>query len=180
MRILVLYGTSEGHTQKVATFVAALLRQRGHDVSLLDPREQPVTLRLPDFDAAIIAARVHAGLYQRRIMRFVRNNRPWLDTVPNAFLSVSMMAANLRLGDMARAEGYVTRFVRRTGWTPRRIVHVPGARLYTRHNAIGRWILGVVDRNLLDTARDHIWTDWAALERFAETFDASIVPMDAT
>ena len=173
MRILVLYGTSEGQTAQIASFVADRLRQQGEDVVLVDVLRPPPGLRAGDFDAAIVAARVHAGRYQRQIVRFGRENRDALDAIPNAFLSVSMSAADLRPGDMERAEGYVRAFVRQAGWRPHQTLQVAGARLYTRHNALGRWILGLVDRKALDTTRDHVWTDWAALDRFAAGFAAT-------
>lgn len=176
MRILILYGTSEGQTRRIAGFVAERLVRHGHAVTSIDVLHLPPALSLDNFDAAIIAARVHAGLFQRRIAAFVTANREALRAMPNAFLSVSMSAANLRPGDLDRAKGYAEGFVRQTGWAPREIVHVAGARLYTHHNALGRWILGVVDRHRFDTTRDHVWTDWPALERFADAFGDGDMP----
>lgn len=170
MRILILYGTSEGHTQKIATFVGDLLARRGHLVTTVDVVHRPTALRVADFDATIIAARVHAGLYQSQLVRLVESNRRTLAAMPNAFLSVSMSAANLQPGDLERAKRYVDSFIRRTGWQPRVVVQVAGARLYTRHSAISRWILGLVDRKAFDTSKDHVWTDWDALGQFADDF----------
>lgn len=172
MNILVLYGTSEGQTRRTATFVADRLKARGLKVSLRDITDNAETIELSTFDGAIIAARVHAGRYQRAVTAFATRHNRALTDMPAAFLSVSMSAAGLRPGDMERAENYADRFVRKTGWTPNRVLHVAGARLYTRHNAIGRWILGLVDRHLLDTSQDHEWTDWEQLKRFAEDFVA--------
>jgi menaquinone-dependent protoporphyrinogen oxidase len=170
MNILVLYGTSEGQTRKIAVFLADQLKARGLQVTLRNITDNANAIQLSSFDGAIIAARVHAGTYQRDVTSFVARNSHALADMPAAFLSVSMSAAALRPGDMERAEDYVDNFVRRTGWTPNRIVQVAGARLYTRHNAIGRWILGLVDRHMLDTHRDYEWTDWEQLKRFAEEF----------
>jgi menaquinone-dependent protoporphyrinogen oxidase len=176
VHILIVYGTSEGQSRKVAELVAERLRAAGHTVTLVDAVRQPVAPRVAGFDGAIIAARVHAGLYQRQIMRFVRANRATLDTIPNAFVSVSMSAARLSAGDNARLRAYVSGFVRRSGWTPARVYHVAGARLYTRHGPIGRWILGLVDGNRFATDRDHEWTDWTALGKFADEFAMSLKP----
>ena len=81
-----------------------------------------------------------------------------------------MSAANLQPGDMDRAVGYTDRLIQRTNWRPRQTMQVAGARLYTRHSAIGRWILGLVDRKRLDTNKDYVWTDWDGLEQFANEF----------
>jgi menaquinone-dependent protoporphyrinogen oxidase len=170
MRILILYGTSEGQTRKIAGFVADRCRTAGHEVELADATDRHSSVRAADFDAAIIAARVHAGAYQRAVVAFARDNRHILGIMPNAFLSVSMSAARLSPMDGTRLESYVAGFTRRSGWAPEQVLHVAGARLYTRHNAVGRWILGLIDGHRFPTDRDHEWTDWPALERFTGQF----------
>ena len=174
--VLVIYATSEGQTRKVAEFLAERLETAGHAVELVDAIRQPVTPRVSGFDGAIVAARVHAGLYPRQIVRVARANHAALDTMANAFVSVSMSAARLAAGDDARLRAYVENFRHRGGWTPKRVCHVAGARLYTRHGAIGRWILGLVDGRRFSTDRDHEWTDWQALAEFADDFARSLRP----
>src|SRR5690348_11733851 len=59
-KLLLIYGTAEGQTQKIARFVADHLARVGHqtevvnaiDETAADPRK---------FDAVIIAASIHAG-----------------------------------------------------------------------------------------------------------------------
>lgn len=173
MRILILYGTTEGHTRKIAMFIAERLVHRSHSVSLIDSANPPPTKwDLANYDAAIIAARVHAGLYPFRISRFVKNHRAMLNDRPAAFVSVSMAAAGHRPGDEERAARYATRFLTATGWQPKRVYHAAGARLYQKHNLLGRWVLGIVDRHRYDTGRDHEFTDWTALGRFADDWAA--------
>lgn len=168
MRILILYGTSEGQTAKIASFLAERFTGAGQQVALIDASRQPASLEVTDFDAAIVAARVHAGRYPSRILRFARRNRASLEAIPNAFVSVSMSAANHVPGDADRVAKYAADFIARSRWSPNRVYHVAGSRLYTRHNLVGRWILGIVDRHRYDTSRDHEWTDWTALQRFAD------------
>jgi menaquinone-dependent protoporphyrinogen oxidase len=170
MWILVLYGTSEGQTLKIARFLADRFHKAGAEVELVDADHQPPGLKPNDFNAVVVAARVHVGRYPAQIVRFAKAHRTKLAAKRNAFLSVSMAAARLEPGDAERAEKCAADFVARTGWRPARIEHVAGARLYSRHGAVGRWILGLVDRHRFDTRRDHEWTDWAALERFAGDF----------
>ncbi len=172
MRILVVYGTTEGQTRKVATFLADRFKGRGHDVTLADAHRPPRSLNPAAYDAVVVAARVHSGRYQRSIRRFVRRNVAMLRAKPSAFVSVSMMAA---LPDRAgTVASYVGRFSHRTGWTPGLVHQAAGARFYARQGAIGRWILGRIDSKVrgrpVDTSRDQEWTDWDALGDFADGF----------
>jgi menaquinone-dependent protoporphyrinogen oxidase len=65
------------------------------------------------------------------------------------------------------------RFVRDTGWTPGRIVHVAGAFRYTGYDFFKRWMMKVIARQHgqpTNTKRDYELTDWRALERFADGY----------
>jgi hypothetical protein len=70
MLIVVVCSTTQGHTRKLAQFVAARLRGCGHELQLHDAAH----LDLPDvpkFDAALLLASVHLGRYQRSFIEFV-------------------------------------------------------------------------------------------------------------
>lgn len=165
MDILVLYASTEGQTRKVAEKAAAVLRSRGHVVEAVDAVANG-TVPLSDYDAVIVASRVHAGRHHPAIVSFARTNRMELEEMINAFLSVSMSAAMQTPNDPNQLEQYRHHFVQSTGWLPQRYVDVAGARLYTRHNRVVRWILGVVDSHRYDTNKDHEFTNWEKLVDF--------------
>lgn len=163
MRILVLYGTSEGQTQKIASFIADRLKQLNHDTEILDVARQSVNMDIAGFDAVILAARVHGGQHHRGTVSFAARHKAALEAMPNAFVSVSMSAARHLPDDEGRLAEYRRQFIQSTGWTPERFLEVAGARLYTKHGPITRWVLGIADRHRYDTSVDHEFTDWAAL-----------------
>jgi len=164
MNILVLYASTEGQTRKIAERAAAVLRQRGHDIETMDVVASH-GVRLSGFDAVLLASRVHAGRHHPAMVDFARTNRTELEQRTNIFLSVSMSAAMQLPTDGQRLEQYRRRFVATTGWTPQQYVDVAGARLYTRHNRVVRWILGLVDGRRYDTGKDHEFTDWGQFEQ---------------
>ena len=87
-RILVLYGTTDGHTAKIAQSIGDALRAVGNDADVIeagtaDPRPE-------DYTAVIVAGSVHAGGYQRSIRRWVRRHARVLNTQPTAFVSVCL------------------------------------------------------------------------------------------
>lgn len=174
MRVLILFGTSEGHTHKVARYLSDVLSSQGYVVTIADAKALPVDLDLIAFDLVIIAARVHSGTYPRTVIDFVRKQRATLQEMPTAFVSVSMAASHHRHGDEKREASYVDRFISKTGWTPQHIHHAAGARLYMRHDRFTRWILGMVDGHRYDTRRDHEFTDWDKLSTFADKVALSV------
>lgn len=178
IRIMIPYATSEGHTARIAGCIADVIRSEGYQAV-------PVAIKssgtpTPDgYDAVIVGASVHAGRYQAGIRNFVRKHRATLDSVPSAFFSVSLAAADSTSKACEEAR-YVEEFVRETGWRPRRVGHFAGALLYTKYGFLTRWIMkritiakGSPDT---DTSRDYVYTDWDEVRRFTDEFLASSFP----
>lgn len=186
MNVLLVYGTSEGQTGKVARFVAERLRQRGHRVLTANAAESGFIPEPGTFDAVLIAASVHAGRYQRSVVEFARGHAAALRAKPNAFLSISLSAAGTDPGDRAGLEQCIADFIRDTGWRPARIHHVAGALRYRAYGLITRWLMRRIAarrRGPTDTRHDHELTDWAELGQFIDAFSAqeqAPVPMSTS
>ncbi len=171
LTVWVVYGTSEGQTEKIARFLAERLAGRGHRLELIAAARDCGTPQPQRFDAIVIAASVHAGRYQPAVTEFVRRD---IDSRPNAFLSVSLSAASPVASDLEGLKRCVETFSRETGWTPRTVHHAAGALRYSAYSLIKRWALRAIARRRgapTDTRRDHKLTDWADLARFCTVLD---------
>ncbi len=174
MKILLIYGTTEGQTRKVAAFVADHLADRGHQarvVSVGDPTAADIDPCA--FDAVIIAASIHRGCYQPAVLRFLEQHPAALRARPGAFLSVSLAAAGHDPDDVQGREACVARLTRQTGWTPLRVHHVAGAFRYSSYSLLKRWTMKYIAYRKgapTDTSRNHELTDWADLARFVDAF----------
>jgi menaquinone-dependent protoporphyrinogen oxidase len=165
---LVVYGTSEGQTARVADRLVRALVDRGHDASALDVREVPDGFSLADVDAVLVGASVHAGAHQPEVVRFVGETREALREKPTAFFQVSLSSADER-GE-AEAAGYVESFVEETGWHPDRIGLFGGALRYSEYGFLKRLLVRQIakrDFPEADAAGDTEFTDWAEVEAFA-------------
>src|SRR3954464_9946245 len=172
-RILVVFGTTDGHTARIARRLADVLREEGHAVDLIDSRAPPPLAPFRGVDAAIVAGSLRMGRFQRKLVRFVREHRDELAGIPNAFVAVSLSAA--RASEAARREVRKTidGFVAETGFTPASTQLVAGALLYTKYGWFTRRIMRFISRKVggdTDTSRDYVYTDWTALSEFARRF----------
>ena len=82
--ILVAYGSTEGHTRKVAEFIAERLRLRGHRVDLVDtatPAAQEVTAV---YQGAVLGGSLHQHRHQASLAHFIKSNHAWLSAMPVA------------------------------------------------------------------------------------------------
>lgn len=177
MKVLLLYGTTEGQTRKIAGFVADHLAQRGHETLLVNAIDATAEADPRGFDAAMIAASLHAGHYQSAVVHFVRKHLAALSARPNAFLSVSLAAASDDEDDALGLDRCDMDFTQQTGWNPQHIHHVAGAFRYTSYDFLKRWAMRYIAHRKgapTDTSKDHELTDWADLEQFIDRFSSEI------
>jgi flavodoxin len=117
--LLIVYGTSEGQTRKIARRMAERATERGHRVEIHDAATLPAGLNPAAFGAAVIAGSIHTGRYQAAITQFVRRHLQALQSMPSAFVSVSLSAAG-DAEDREDAQACAERFLPRpAGARPR-------------------------------------------------------------
>jgi menaquinone-dependent protoporphyrinogen oxidase len=171
MNVLIVYGTTEGQTRKIAEWTAKRIRERGHHVKLLDSAALEADLDLDSYDAIIIAASVHQECHQEEITNFVIAHRETLGAKPSAFISVSLSA--VLEGAELEAQRYVDHFVSVTGWRPGRALLLGGALRLTEYDYFQEQIVKfiVMKRSgAASTTRDREFTDWHALADFVDGF----------
>jgi menaquinone-dependent protoporphyrinogen oxidase len=173
MNLLLVYGTTEGQTQKIAQFAASNLAQQGHHAYVVNAIDATAAADPREFDAVIIAASLHAGRYQSAIVHFVSKYLTAINARPNAFLSVSLATTSDDEDDIQGLGRCVSNFTQHTGWTPQRVHHAAGAFHYTSYDFLKRWAMKYIAYRKggpTDTSHDHELTDWADLARFVDTF----------
>jgi len=174
-RILVIYGTTEGQTAKVARCLGDVLREEGVAADVTNAGAE-----WPDagqYDAVIVAASIHAGGYQRAVRRWVRAHADVLNGKPTAFVSVCLAVLQPEAAVQQELNAIADRFVRSTGWRPSTIKHVAGALAYSRYNWFKRRAMVRIVRKAggdTDTSRDYEYTDWADVRAFAGAFARSL------
>jgi menaquinone-dependent protoporphyrinogen oxidase len=172
-RLLMIYGTTDGHTAKVARFFADELRARGAAVDVVEAGA--ASPDSSDYAGVVVAASLHARGYQRKVLRWVRANVEGLRDRPSVFLSVCLSVLQRDLKVQRDLVGITNHFEDATGWRPFRIKFVAGALPYTRYGWLKRMVMQRIVRKAggsTDTSRDHEYTDWNELRAFAAAFYA--------
>ena len=173
-RVLVVYGTTDGQTAKISQTIRARLAAGGHDVAIFDAAGAPSDITT--YDAAVVAASVHAGGYQRDVKRWVGKHADALRDKPNAFVSVCLGVLQQQDPNAQQElQRILERFFETTGWRPAETKIVAGALKYTKYNFLKRWVMKRIVAKAggeTDTSRDYEYTDWPDLNRFADRFGA--------
>jgi menaquinone-dependent protoporphyrinogen oxidase len=178
-RILVVYGTAYGQTERITRRIVERLTSGGHSVSLYKGDSLPKHLRLDDYDEVVVAASIIRGRHQRYIRDFGCRHHEQLNRMRSAFVSVSGAAQ----GSREQARGYIDEFVQQTGWNPRFPASFAGSMAYTQYGPLLRWITKVMSKRRggpTDTSRDREFTDWKAVDRFAERLAKAVPPSSAS
>ena len=174
-RILVIYGTTEGQTAKIASRLGDALREEGASADVANAGDA-----WPDphpYDAVIVAASIHVGGYQRAVRRWVRAHVDVLNGKPTAFVSVCLAVLQPEAEVQQELSAIVDRFLKKTGWRPSTTKHVAGALAYSQYNWLKRRAMVRIVRKAggdTDTSRDYEYTDWADVRAFAGAFARSL------
>jgi menaquinone-dependent protoporphyrinogen oxidase len=185
-RMLVLYGTTEGQTARIARRLAETLRKEGCEVDVVDSRHLPAGFSMRGYDAALIGASIHAGGFQHAVRDFVEEHLADLQRIPAAFFSVSLTEAyppGTHLPERAELHEHVSRFLGQTGWQPQRIVGFAGALAYSRYGFFKRLVMKSIARQAgmpRDTSRDYEYTDWIGVAHFGKEFAAALKALPAS
>jgi menaquinone-dependent protoporphyrinogen oxidase len=167
--VLVVYASTHGHTGRIAARIADDLRQTGHRADLREVGDAQEADPL-DYTLVIVGASVHVGRHQNEIAAWVESRADALNGMPSAFFSVSLSAADDSDEARERAASVVRDFELETGFAPQLTATFAGA---IQYRAYGFFTKRVVRRIAVgqghsgDARRDHVFTDWDAVETFA-------------
>ncbi|MFW6448980.1 MAG: flavodoxin domain-containing protein [Halobacteriota archaeon] len=167
--VAIVFGTGEGQTAAVADRIAARLVERGHTATALDAEENAIDLDA--VDAVVVGSSIHVGQHNAAVVRFLETEADRLAARPTAFFQVSLSSATADPERQAEAAGYVDRLLEETGFEPDRIALFGGALRYSKYGFLKRAMLKRIAAEATgdtDTSRDYEYTDWEAVEAFAD------------
>ena len=172
-RVAVLYGTSEGQTERIANRVAEVLESAGHEAHPIFAKDLPEGFDLNAYDGVVVGASVHRGRHQAYVRDFVHDQVETLNRLPSAFFSVSLTAAEETAAARTPAREILEDFLATTGWKPDETAIVAGALRYSEYGLITRFIMKRIARRSgggTDTSQDYEYTDWEDVEAFVTAF----------
>jgi menaquinone-dependent protoporphyrinogen oxidase len=170
--ILIVYGTGEGQTAKVATGIESILTDRGLDVTTRHVFETTQT-DVDEFDAVLIGSSVNNRQHHPEVVTFVKRHQETLAKLPTGFFQLSLASAVSAGWARDGALGFVEQMTEATGWEPDKVGLFAGALKYSQYGRAERIAFRLAAKVMgldSDTSRDYEYTDWDDVERFAVDF----------
>jgi len=161
MKLMIVYGSTEGQTRKISEFLRDEAEKAGHTPALFDAMVAPPAPY--EFDAVLVASSLHGGRYQVTIRDFVQTHHKSLNKMKTGFLSVSLTAATDEPESWKELKQQTEDFLLETGWKPSFIEQIAGALRYTQYDYFKRFIMRMISKRSggdTDTSQDFEYTDW--------------------
>lgn len=166
MNIAIIYASIEGHTSKIAQFVQGIVRNAGHNVTLVDAALKAPSGLFDGIDKIIVAAPVHRRRHPVKFESFLRANREQLKRYPTLFFSISLCAAFYE--GIGEANSYVTELNKRTGFSPSKVALAAGALQFDKYHDYESQVVRLIGLQLKryeSIKCDKEFTNWQAIER---------------
>lgn len=175
MKILIVFGSTEGQTRKISQHARDHLAAQSHTVDLIDSENPGNHPDWESFDGVIVAGSVHQERHQDSLVNFVLAHRKQLEGRTSALISVSLAAATE--DGRTNAQRYVDRFTSATSFAPDQQLLLAGALRYSKYDYFKVEIVKHVVMKAageFEATGEHEFTDWNALDAFLDGFTAHL------
>ena len=166
--VLLLYSTTDGHTLKICQRLQQVIENDLNQVTLARV-ETFRQLDLPSFDRIVLGASVRYGKHSPQVFDFINRNLALLDSKPNAFFSVNIVA---RKPEKNRPETnpYLIKFLKQIPWQPKKLAVFAGKLDYPKYGFLDRQMIRLImliTKGPTDPKTVVEFTDWHQVEAFA-------------
>lgn len=166
-KILILYSTTDGHTVEICKRIKQTTEALGHDVELLDIKDNPA-LVTGTFDKIVIGASIRYGKHQLLVNEFIRKNREILESHPNAFFSVNVVARKPEK-NTPETNPYLQKFLKKIDWKPQLLGVFAGRIDYPSLGFMDKHMIRLImwiTKGPTDPTLTVEFTDWDKVEEF--------------
>jgi menaquinone-dependent protoporphyrinogen oxidase len=165
--ILIVYATTDGHTLRICQRIQSVVELGGHRVTLV-PVQEVGTCAVENFDSIVVGASIRYGTHSPLIQDFVQRHHRVLDSKPNAFFSVNVVARKPDK-NLPDTNPYLKMFLKQITWQPRLLAVFAGKINYPVYKTMDRLMIRLIMwMTKGPTERDAVveFTDWASVENF--------------
>lgn len=165
--ILIIYSTTDGQTRKICHRLQQVIGQQGHQVRAVHIQEEP-QIDVTAFDKIVIGASIRYGKHSPQIINFIEKNRLLLESKPNAFFSVNVVARKPEKSDPEQ-NPYLQKFLKRISWKPGELAVFAGKIDYPSYRFFDRFMIRLImwmTKGPTDPKAIVEFTNWDQVESF--------------
>ena len=167
--ILILYSTTDGHTRSICERLEQVVTDLNHDV-VLSVIDNAADIDLGTFEKIVIGASIRYGKHQSQVIDFVSKNQAVLESMPNAFFSVNVVARKPEK-NQPDTNPYMQKFLEQIDWQPRKLAVFAGKIDYPRYGFVDRQMIRLImwmTKGPTDPTTTTEFTDWDKVDEFGQ------------
>lgn len=167
--ILITYSTTDGHTRSICERIHSLVTER-HTVTLSAMADEP-DIDINPFDKVVIGASIRYGKHQPQVLNFIARNQSLLETKPNAFFSVNVVARKPEK-NTPETNPYLQKLLKKIDWEPKNLAVFAGQIDYPRYGFVDRAMIRFImwmTKGPTNPTQTIEFTDWEKVDEFART-----------
>lgn len=170
MKMLILFSSRDGQTERIARFIADEVRPE-YECDVVNIRDV-ARVNWQEYDRLLIAASIRYGRFAQELHSCVVEYLPELQARISGFISVNLTA---RKADKCTPETnvYTRKFLEQSPWAPDRCLVAAGALRYPRYRWFDKMMIRLIMRitgGETDTSKEIEYTDWPQVAEFARDF----------
>lgn len=176
-KILILYASRYGQTDKISRYAAERLRDQGHSVDLWNVFNKE-SYRIEEYDGVLIGGGVYARGYPRKLRKKVYVFHEILKSKKTAFFSVCLGILESDPWVQSQEKSIVQKFFHMVQWWPEQWTIFSGAITYNKYNWFTKLFMKrIADKAGYDTEinRDYEYTNWRDVQSFVDTYSKKFI-----
>ncbi len=137
--ILLIYSSTDGHTRDICLYLKKIVENNNNEVTLVSVNNAD-TIDLNAFNKIVIGASIRYGKHSKKIYKFIQENLQLLDSKPNAFFSVNVVARKPEK-NKPETNPYLQKFLKHISWNPNKLAVFAGKIDYQKYKFFDRLMI---------------------------------------
>jgi menaquinone-dependent protoporphyrinogen oxidase len=166
-KILIIYSTTDGHTRKICIHLQQVIENQDNQVTVISV-DDASSIDLASFDKIVIGASIRYGKHSPKIYEFIKDNSQVLDSKPNAFFSVNVVARKPEK-NTPETNPYLIKFLKQISWRPKILGVFAGKIDYQKYRFVDRFMIRLImwmTKGPTDPNTNIEFTDWKQVDEF--------------
>ncbi len=144
-RILIIYSTTDGHTREICQRLQHVIEQQDtktNEVELVSINDG-LDIEMDRFDKIVLGASIRYGKHRPAVHEFVKKYERILDSKPNAFFSVNVVARKPGK-NQPHTNPYLIKFLKQVSWRPKVLAVFAGKINYPSYSFWDRLMIRLI------------------------------------
>ncbi len=170
-KILIIYSTTDGHTREICQRLSKVIEAQDNqnEVKLISINHGQ-DIEQDNFDKIVVGASIRYGKHRPQVHEFVNKYEKILDSKPNAFFSVNVVARKPEK-NQPDTNPYLIKFLKQVTWRPKELAVFAGKIDYPSYTFWDRLMIRLImwiTKGPTNPKTIIEFTDWNKVEAFGK------------